>query len=234
MAFRIYDEYELEQFMNKGLIPEPIVVSKGTGYSIVNYTFVRGEFINVLSAANQDYHLINENVDWKYLSEVKFEIEGDFTYGGATRAIFSKGAYGSGGTGLVYINKINSTKATIYRSELSAGSEVATEFDLLDGVQKVRVENLKVYVNDIEVLSLSELTVDLVQGILLATIGKLSYGSLWYGVSLYRYSFDGEEFANNEPSGPTVYGDSGTTATRNTSSLDPDYIDDVMIQPYII
>ena len=51
---------------------------------------------------------------------------------------------------------------------------------------------------------------------------------------LTRFSAMGEEFPLNEPSGDIARGLNGGLATRITSSLDPDYINDVMIQPVIL
>tara|TARA_R110000822_G_scaffold10646_6_gene40162 strand:+ start:2593 stop:3312 length:720 start_codon:yes stop_codon:yes gene_type:complete len=239
MAFRIYDEYELNQFMNKGLSPNPIVVSKGTGYSIVNYTFSRGEYENHLSANNGDSILVSCSTVITSLSQFSFEIEGSMVVNN-TSQLCSRGTVGANG-GIISFYFLGSG-LLIFELLDEDGIEVANVVvrtfnptELLTA--KFTFINSILYFNGVQEIDLSGnnsavLSIPTTRSLAIATLSYLSARHM--SMVLTRFSAMGDEFPLNEPSGDIARGLNRGLATRITSSLDPDYINDVMIQPVIL
>lgn len=219
MAFRIYDEFELEQFLNKGLSPEPIVITKGTGYSITNYTFVRGEFKNTFLNANADY--ISLDNTYSLLSGEYIELEFDGLG-------FSNGVYLFGGVGAgVYIRVL---PTTIQMS--GNGSSVVTwggAFNTLK--QIIRLErtgdNIELFINSV---SLSTQSVGDNTDFPFSVLARRDLvGSS--DISLYYVDFNGVKFNLNERIGDLTVATNGDKGTRTTSHIGLNYINNTMIQP---
>lgn len=222
MAFRIYDEYELEQFMNKGLSPEPIVVSKGTGYSIVNYTFVRGEFKNDFVSANADFIKFDDTYS---LSNGEY-IEIDFLF-----TNFINPVYVLGGTGAVPNLRILPTSVQLTGN----GSTVVFSTSIGSGRHILRFErsgsNILLKVDGIVIESVGVGTNTLFPYNILSRRDLVASGD----ISVYYVDFNGVKFNLNEPSGIITKATNGNTGTRFTSHIDGlTYINNIMIQPISI
>jgi hypothetical protein len=223
------DESELQSYVASN--PSSYIVVKGYFYVGLDPTTVQ-QYKNVLTAANQDYLIVSGGSTWVNASDIDFEIEGDFTHVSGNEALFSRGINNSGTTGLIYCFRASSTSATMSIFDFNGTSQQSIiGIPLLDGYFKLTVKNLEVFVNGVLYDTMTEQTVNISQDN--TVFGKLAYANIWYlNGSIYAVKYDGETFGLNEPSGATFTGSLGTTGTRVTSSLDPNYIDDIMIQPY--
>tara|TARA_R110002096_G_scaffold217142_4_gene405185 strand:+ start:14647 stop:15333 length:687 start_codon:yes stop_codon:yes gene_type:complete len=219
------DESELQNYVTSN--PTSYIVVKGYYYVGLDPTVVQ-QYKNVLTGENGDYlSLDNEIVltgNWHIESLYSSLTESN------SQTPFS---YEAGGD---WDNNVVQTYSS-GRVYMAFDDGQVANFTTLDtiprtGTFKLKIEkvglDVNIYVDDIY-KDTKTLSIDTIYK--LDTFGNL-LTSRYFDGEFFWVDINGELFPLNEPSGATFTGSLGSTGTRNTSSLDPNYINDVMIQPY--
>lgn len=209
--------------------------SHADGLDYINDVMIQrnpDSYKNDLVAANADYLIVDESLNWVNLSDVDVELNlKEFVMNGDT-TLFSKGGFNKSTSGLFLININSETNIRILSTDVNNTSLSSSVLSFSSSNTKLKVKNLEVFIDDILVDTLTEQLVNLSTSLFKSTIGKLSYANIWYlNGSICDFKLGGETFHLNEVSGATFYGNHATLGTRHTSHEDGiEYIDDVMIQ----
>ena len=219
-----------------------------------------GQYKNELVAANSDY-LETEFIPLSQFSDLSFSVTGTFASDGTSQQIFSygnpssiTGAYSlfitSGAQ--VYFQCFNSSSTIFVNSLVETISGTVEKTYFFDGSY--------LYVNGVQVLDVTAFATELMNPSVSVLPKFGAYYNLARPMSadIKSLEIQGEYFGLNEPEGIVFTGTNGTTGTRTTShaggieyisktmiqgngwtrgfretsSVDPDYIDDTMIERY--
>mgnify|MGYP003150002369 CR=1 FL=1 len=242
MSVTIKSEKALEDFLNLGLNPTPIVIAKGGYYSVVNYSneFPDLQYKNVLNKNNIDFLRIEDpsSFAWNTFGDIDFEILIDGNKDGsgtnAVNGIFLFGVSNTNGLRLDFRNtgntinmlyQVGGSNQFAYSTSISQAQLQGATLKLQNGILYLNGNILIDASSDVsEPMSLPNKTV---------IFGGLSTaGSSPMLGTFYNIKANIELFGLNEPSGFAFTGSLGTTGTRNTSAADPlNYVNTVMIQP---
>lgn len=225
------DESELQSYVASN--PSSYIVVKGYFYIGLDPTTVQ-QYKNVLLAANADSLIANSIPVWSTINDIDFEFT--FVFNQSTSNFNSIFSRGDANLNRIEIQITTNLDVGI-RIAVGGVTHVAENIDLnlVDGVEYTfKYFQSKFYVNGVEEadnsavssIDVSSLNQDIYFN------GKSYVTANGLDLSFFSLGINGETFGLNEPSGATFTGSLGTTGTRVTSSLDPNYIDDVMIQPY--
>ena len=217
------DESELQSYATS--FPTSSIIVKGNFYAGLDPT---QQYKNVLTGANKD-HLIVYNNSWANLSDIDIELLYDQPIDGLGGLINQSVSGGGGfriarnGNGDLSLNILDSTGA-MFHNVVYAG---------LRTTQNVSFVNLQLIVDGNVIDTLLDTLLNITTANNDFTIGVLAGSTNWpLTGTIFSFRIGAENFLLNESSGASFTGDLGSTGTRFTSSLDPDYINDVMIQPY--
>ena len=187
----------------------------------------------VLTAANVDHIILDNNVTWTNLSDVDVEV-GIYLQNNANfEVIFSKGGVDANG-GLVRLSKYYDDGFGFYISKPSNPAIPDRQFQLIPmpiaevvNTSKIAIRNLGVYADDVLIHTLTEmLGINISPTVYPTTLGRQSYDTSWpLNGAITSVRLGGETFPLDEASGATVYGSAGTTGTINTSHGSASYID---------
>ena len=201
------DESELESYITSN--PTSYIVVKGYFYAGLDPTVIQ-QYKNVLTAANNDKLSILKTVSVNAAFEVNFNLNS---------SVLTVNSYILSNSSLSQRVFISSTTGVV------GATGVGGRFLFINGVNVSNSTDLRLHVG-------SKITITglFTGGLDVDFLGGAPFQSS--DIALLDFTLDGETFSLNEPSGSAFTGGLGTAGTRVTSSLDPDYINDVMIQPY--
>lgn len=191
-----------------------------------------GQYKNTLVSTNQDYLELNNDFTWVNLSDIDFEINLSDVQYIPNQAIFGAGITNNASTGIVRLST-SATGFALLISDVSGTNQISRGFNTSGTDKKVSLKNLELKIDDVVIETFTDQTVNIDSSTFPATVGKLSYATLWFlDGEVGSFSVNGETFLLNETEGITFTGTQGTTGTRNTSHAGGlSYINDSMITP---
>jgi len=192
------------------------------------------KYKNVLTDTKDDYLSIG-SYNVATLNDIDFEIE----------VVVNLGGIG----GILHIGKsltdrngsfsiVNTTTDIIISMRSDSGVQVfsVSSSAAIGDKFNIKLKQSLLYINNTMVSDQSANSGELINALGKPYfVGRYRASTMWRysNCEAYNLSINGEYFGLNEPSGALITGELGTTGTRITSSLDPNYIDDVMIQAYV-